>query len=150
MYNDFAERFKEACKRHPKAPRAQEALGKFFGVSGTTVFNWRNGRKLPSTKMGQIIAEKLGVSFDYLMTGHSSPSERVSGYTIPDRATIQTVNRQVTALCDYLEIDLVGGSEAEQVDVDIFKHHIAKLIIEEPGAADLPPHMLWRLIKDDL
>lgn len=68
-YEDFSNRFKQAC-REASAPTAQEALGKFLGVSGTMVWFYRNGERAPGIRQASIIAAKLGVNVEWLLTGN--------------------------------------------------------------------------------
>lgn len=68
-HQQFALRFKKACRMDPRAPKSQGGLGKYIGVSPPMIHAWRHGYKLPSTDTGIKIAVKLGVSFEWLMTG---------------------------------------------------------------------------------
>lgn len=80
---DFAKRFRLAVE-HAGVEDTQAALGKLLGVSGVTVWSYRNGSKLPRMKKAAEIAKALGVNVNWLMTGqgdmvdHSSASEAES------------------------------------------------------------------------
>lgn len=56
------------------------------GISQSTLSNWKARRNFISAKNGKIIAEYLGVSYDYLMGG--TPKESTTGrtYRFSDRA----------------------------------------------------------------
>ena len=77
MDKDFAKRFKQACIESG-APTGQERLGKYLGVSGAMVSYLRNGERLPSAATGKKIAEKLRVSYDWLMLGSNTHKKRDS------------------------------------------------------------------------
>lgn len=64
----FARRFSLACKE-ANLPDGQTELGKCFGVSGPMVHSYRSGEKLPSMGTAIKIAEKAGVSVEWLLTG---------------------------------------------------------------------------------
>lgn len=65
---EFAKRFKQAVK-YAGVPDTQDALGKLFGVSGVTIWSYRNGDKLPRMKRASEMARILGVNVNWLMTG---------------------------------------------------------------------------------
>lgn len=73
---DFAFRFRAACERvEHKIGATQEEQAKSFGVGSTTIHAWRHGLKNPSTKTSKRMAEVLGVSYDWLMTGRTGPPD---------------------------------------------------------------------------
>ncbi|WP_444934954.1 LexA family protein [Microbulbifer sp. JTAC008] len=65
---DFAKRFKRAVT-HAGVEDTQEALARLFQVSTVTIWSYRNGEKLPRMSTATRIAETLGVSVDWLLTG---------------------------------------------------------------------------------
>lgn len=77
MYTDFAKRFKQACAE-AGAPTTQAQLGRYLGISGPMVCYLRNGDRLPSAATGKKIAEKLRVSYDWLMLGSNTHKKRDS------------------------------------------------------------------------
>ena len=64
----FAKRFVLACKE-ASLPEGQKELGKCFGVSGPMICGYRSGDKLPSMGTAIVIAEKTGVTVEWLLTG---------------------------------------------------------------------------------
>lgn len=78
-YPEFAMRFREACQGAGLDMR-QKALGKAFGVSGTTAWNMLNGTKMPSMPTAARIARRTGVCVEWLLTGrgpkHPLPDEQ--------------------------------------------------------------------------
>lgn len=72
-YHDFGERFKalleEAGYSKTKHKNLTVALTKLFDVAPSTISDWKNGRKLPSMDRAIMIAIKLNVCVEYLLTG---------------------------------------------------------------------------------
>lgn len=68
----FAKSFKEAYA-YAKMPETQVKLAEVFGVSGTTINNWRGGKKLPSMEHAIDIAKKCGVCVEWLLTRRGRP-----------------------------------------------------------------------------
>jgi transcriptional regulator with XRE-family HTH domain len=73
QFQDFADRFNSAL---PDAglSKAQhrnltEVLTKTFGVSKSTISDWRNGKKVPSMDSAIAISLRLNVCVEYLLTG---------------------------------------------------------------------------------
>lgn len=91
---DFARRFKEAC-RDAKVPTTQDALGKFFGVSGVMVWNYYHGEKLPSMKTAIVIAQKLDICVEWLLTGrgpkHPGDMVDISNLPLKVQAAVQAL-----------------------------------------------------------
>ncbi len=73
----FGERLRLACEA-AGVPATQAALSRLFGVSTTIVWHYLNGEKLPSMAKAILIATKLGVCVEWLLTGrgpmHPPPS----------------------------------------------------------------------------
>lgn len=67
-YPGFAQRLRQACLESGLALKQKE-LGKAFGVSGTMVWNYLHGEKLPGMTNARVIAMKLGVCVEWLLTG---------------------------------------------------------------------------------
>lgn len=65
---EFGERFSAAVKRK-FADKSLRALAPILGVSPAFVGDMMNGVKMPSSDTGVNLAEKLGVTFEWLMTG---------------------------------------------------------------------------------
>ena len=92
-YRQFGHRLKVAIERRGWAELSQARLGEKLGrVSGTTVNNWLNGYKLPSTETAVELAKILNVSLDWLLTGrgaiHHTPIQEQMLYIgdIPEEA----------------------------------------------------------------
>lgn len=64
----FAKRFRTAVK-YAGVEDTQQALSRLLGVSPVTIWSYRNGEKLPRMSTATRIANKLGVSVDWLLTG---------------------------------------------------------------------------------
>lgn len=64
----FAERFREACQ-DAGLTMTMPALGRTFGVSTTTIWNYLHGEKLPSMDSALDMAGKLNVCVEWLLTG---------------------------------------------------------------------------------
>lgn len=54
-------------------------VSRMSGISQSTLSNWKARRNYISAKNGKILAEVLGVSYDYLMGGAWSPKTSTSG-----------------------------------------------------------------------
>ena len=65
---EFSARFRQALKESD-LPQTQVELGKYFGLSGTMIWFYLNGEKLPSMKNAIAIARRLGVCVEWLLTG---------------------------------------------------------------------------------
>ena len=72
-YHDFGERFKalleEAGYSKTNHKNLTMSLTKLFNVAPSTISDWRGGRKLPSMDRAIMIAIKLNVCVEYLLTG---------------------------------------------------------------------------------
>lgn len=64
----FGKRFREACL-DSGLKDTQEDLAKAFSVSGVTIWSYRNGDKIPRMAKAIQIAQTLGVSIEWLLTG---------------------------------------------------------------------------------
>lgn len=51
-------------------------VAKETGIGTATMSNWKNGKYTPKADKIQIIADFLGVSSEYLLTGHESGTEQ--------------------------------------------------------------------------
>lgn len=73
-YEAFAERLLEACRDDPTMPKPGErgflkALGKKAGIGYKGAEKWVKGLGMPDMGNGSLVAQNLGVSFEWLMTG---------------------------------------------------------------------------------
>jgi hypothetical protein len=82
---DFARRFQEACTE-THLPTSMDALGKVFSVSGVMAWNYWNGEKLPSMRQAILMAKKLNVCVEWLLTGRGPkrPTDLIPGREIVD------------------------------------------------------------------
>lgn len=115
---DFAKRFKQAVT-HAGVEDTQEALARLFNVSTVTIWSYRNGEKLPRMSTAKRIAETLGVSLDWLLTGAGKDpgelgteegSNVVQGPRIQGRIPLISWV-QAGAFCEA--VDLLEPGEAE-------------------------------------
>lgn len=56
-------------------------VAKEAGVTQTSLSNWKSGRNAPSMATLQKIADYLGVTVDYLMTGKENSAEKKNPYS---------------------------------------------------------------------
>ncbi len=73
-YEAFAERLLEACRDDPTMPKPGErgflkALGEKAGIGYKGAEKWIKGMGMPDMGNGSLLAQHLGVSFEWLMTG---------------------------------------------------------------------------------
>lgn len=69
----FSERFNRALRESDLAGKTQKEQGKALGdVSGTTIHYWITGTKMPDVPHGTIIAIRLNINFEWLMTGRGA------------------------------------------------------------------------------
>lgn len=69
----FAERFKKAVA-HAGVEDTQEALGRLLGVSSVMIWSYKTGEKMPRMTTAMRIAEALGVSVSWLLSGNGEMS----------------------------------------------------------------------------
>lgn len=67
-HREFSKRFNQAVEASG-LPATQKALGKLLGVSEVMIWSYKNGEKLPRMSTATRMAEKLGVSVEWLLTG---------------------------------------------------------------------------------
>jgi SOS-response transcriptional repressor LexA len=70
----FADRFKKAVA-HAGVDDTQEALGRLLGVSSVMIWSYKTGEKMPRMATAMRMAEKLGVSVSWLLSGKGSMAE---------------------------------------------------------------------------
>lgn len=70
----FSQRLRKAINDAGMSGMNNIELGKFFDVTSAQVGNWLKGddERLPRVKKGLEIAEKLQISYEWLMTGNTS------------------------------------------------------------------------------
>ena len=91
----FAKRFVLACKE-ANLPDGQKDLGKCFGVSGPMICGYRSGDKMPSMGTAIVIAEKTGVTVEWLLTGRGKKypeTSTVDDYTDKLAAQLQSLQK---------------------------------------------------------
>jgi len=98
-YKDFSIRFKKACK-DSNAPKAQEALGRYLGVSGTMVWFYRNGERIPGINNATHIADTLGVNVEWLLTGKGPQRSHTQELMIAEQSGLY--NNKVYASLDLM------------------------------------------------
>lgn len=78
------------------------------GISYSTISNWKTRRNFISAKNGRLIAEYLGLTYDYLMTGNESEPK----YNLDDRAvSIALRLMQKPYLMDLMETAMEAPEE---------------------------------------
>jgi len=73
-YKTFADRLLEACRDSKRLPKPDErgfnkALGKMAGVGYKGAEKWVKGSGMPGMANASLLADKLGVRLEWLMTG---------------------------------------------------------------------------------
>lgn len=68
-HQDFADRFRVACRLKDLDDKPQDELGKILGISGPMVNKYRRGHSLPSMDTAVVICNLTGVSIDWLLRG---------------------------------------------------------------------------------
>lgn len=75
----FYERYEELCKKNGIKPISQEA-GELIGVTRATISAWKRKGLAAKADVLVLIADKFGVSLDYLLGRTDDPTD----YTNPD------------------------------------------------------------------
>jgi transcriptional regulator with XRE-family HTH domain len=65
--NNFSDKFYQALKSKNLERLTNDELSKIFDVSDVIVYKWLNNKAIPSIARIPIIANKLGVSVEYLL-----------------------------------------------------------------------------------
>jgi transcriptional regulator with XRE-family HTH domain len=73
VMQEFARRFSRLAKENDP-DLSNQALGKQFGVSSTTIFKWKNAQAMPSMPHACLIALRYRISVDWLLTGRTTPT----------------------------------------------------------------------------
>lgn len=68
----------------PKSKGRQGLVGEMFGVSQKGARKWLEGEAIPSMRRIPQIADTLGISAEWLLTGRRSSSDAVSRGALPD------------------------------------------------------------------
>lgn len=63
---DFFDRYTQICAKYKMLPRSQRAAD-MFGVTRATIATWGKKGTLPKAETLVVMADKLGVSVDYLL-----------------------------------------------------------------------------------
>ena len=83
--------FEQLLQKHGVSPYK---VSKDTGVTQTSLSNWKTGKSTPTTKTLQRLADYLGVTLDYLMTGKEEPKEKSPELTARDEKDItKTLNK---------------------------------------------------------
>lgn len=77
--SSFGERVREARKARKLS---QQALAELVGVSSQSISYWESDRNKPEADTLSVLAEMLGVSATYLLTGESSSSSAVGQFMV--------------------------------------------------------------------
>lgn len=104
-HHGFAKRFQSALEE-AGAPDTLERLGPWLGVSVGCAWNWRTGEKLPGMRNSLVLAKRLGVCVEWMLTGRGpkrpaeAPAEALANYaalTPQNRALIDDLTRNLLA-----------------------------------------------------
>ena len=76
------------------AGMSQTALAKRLHISPSTIGSYEQGRREPSCDMLVALSDVLGVSTDYLLTGHTYLEDKKVCYSDSDKYTLVRVNGQ--------------------------------------------------------
>ena len=71
-HTGFAKRFQQVVTRSG-VEDTQRSLAKLLGVSEVSIWNYKNGEKLPGMAMAVKIADTFDSSVDWLLQGRGSP-----------------------------------------------------------------------------
>lgn len=129
-YPEFSKRLKQVWKECAAAPSNQTQLAKWLGFAQPTVNNWINGNALPSLLTAVGLAEKLGCSTEWLLSGKGqkeltqlsavatvSPIAKgtivLGGFDLWDDDT--PLDDDEVALPFFREVELSAGSGRHQV-----------------------------------
>ena len=88
----------------------QLELAKAIGVSTQTVSSWKTRGSDPSAKLISSIADFLGVSTDYLLTGKESQTKKIEVIPDPDLKDMIDI---LTALMGSSNSDLRGWTKIQ-------------------------------------
>ncbi len=69
---EFAERLRQALEFRNHGKKSLAELREIFGVSRTLIHQWRTAVSLPSIYTAALLSEKLGVSYEWLLTGNGT------------------------------------------------------------------------------
>lgn len=101
-YQDFALRFRAACRAIKIDDLSQNEVGKRLGVSGPMVSNYRNGRKLPAMDTACSICKKTGVSLEWLMLGRGEMIQTYGGGSLEHAWESASAEDRLELIARYL------------------------------------------------
>jgi len=85
----FTKRFKEALLLRNHAEKSLAELKEIFGVSRTLIHEWKTQSKIPSNYSALIIAEKLNVDYQWLLTGKGN----IEGYQMQTPSEVALIKQ---------------------------------------------------------
>jgi transcriptional regulator with XRE-family HTH domain len=92
-YREFSKRFNEAMADTGFDELTREQVGRKFGVTGPAVSYWSTGQRIPTPRQAAIVAKKLKVSVEWLLTGKeaNTPAINSNGLTDDQLAIIESL-----------------------------------------------------------
>lgn len=123
----------------------QAQLAERSGVGQTTIGNMEK-RGSQASKYAEALANALDVDVNWLITGNGSmggsPSEPLPHYNKGE--AIERI------FPELLKLHNIQPTESNAMLVKMLKHHLTKLLEEEPGAELLSAKAIWTLIEGEL
>lgn len=68
----FAKRLREAIEGSDLNGLSNKVIGKAFSVSGPMISYWMHGLRMPCVSTAVVVARRLHISFEWLMTGRGN------------------------------------------------------------------------------
>lgn len=103
-----------------------------FGVKDNTVHYWLTGAKLPSVKSVLIIARRLDVSVNEVLTkaGYTDIVDQANGTTLDEAAQARAqILAQLPQFAEIIEVMAKEPPERQAVQIEI----IRRLLLNPPG-----------------
>lgn len=113
--NTFHERLEVTLRSSTHRPWSSNAdLARKLGVSAPTAHGWVHGTHLPTPDKAQVIADLLGVSFDWLYFGKGSNQRRPGGDSRPLHLALEEIaNRPSMKMTSKEFVELVREKAAQ-------------------------------------
>jgi len=86
---NFTKRFKQALTLRNHSKKSLAELKEMFSISRTTIHEWRTEKKLPSIYAASVLAEKLDVNYEWLLTGKGN----IEGFQMQSPSEVSLVEQ---------------------------------------------------------
>lgn len=139
-YPEFAKRFKSAVK-HSGVEDTQEGLSKLLGVSSVMIWSYRNGEKMPRMSTATRMAETLGVSVDWLLTGKGEQlhiKEKSPTYSAPGTAAQKIPVIEWNQAQEWGLNATIKGSDSITVDSENSENWYSLLVTNDSMSPKIP------------